>query len=280
MSNNNTLNNNTLNNNTSNNALAPNDAEVVDGALAELKKQYDDLAADIKQKYEEQQTIFKEMASTEYEGENYDQDRINHLIEADVANLKEQRDKIWKYLTTVYDQNTQQTYRNFRSLKNNEKQIVNNKKKKTELIGRVGDIKSENNTQKKLILHNNYKSKEVYNKSYVQLIIMVGLLTCIILLYLTTNGHISPMIGWGAVAFIGLITVLYYIYRIYIYRMNRDRFQWHKIYFRRIDPNQEAKNDENNDTSEMDYKKLDEDAKKLLSEYKQTCKSTNLNTLN
>ena len=57
MSNNNTLNNNTLNNNTSNNALAPNDAEVVDGALAELKKQYDDLAADIKQKYEEQQTI-------------------------------------------------------------------------------------------------------------------------------------------------------------------------------------------------------------------------------
>lgn len=270
------------NNNTLNNASAPSDAEVVDGALAELKKQYDDLAADIKQKYEEQQKVFQEMASTDYEGENYEQDRINHLIEADVANLKQQRDKIWKYLTTVYNQNTQQTYRNFRSLKNNEKQIASNKKRKAELMNKVGDIKSENNTQKKLILHNNYKSKEVYNKSYVQLIIMIGLLTCIILLYLTTNGYISPMIGWGGVAFIGIITVLYYIYRIYIYRMNRDRFHWHKIYFKRIDPEQEKKNgdEENNDTSDVDYKKLDEDAKKLLAEYKQSCDSTNVATLN
>ena len=262
-----------------NNTQPPTDGEIVDEALAGLKKQYDELVTDIKAKYEEQQKIFQEMASSEYEGENYEQDRINHLIEANVNNLKQQRDKIWKYLTKTYKQNTQQTYRNFRSLKNNEKQIVFNKKKKDELINKVGDIKSENNTQKKLILHNIYKHKEVYNKSFIQFIIMMGLVLCIVLMYLTTNGHISPFIGWGAVAVIGLITVLYYIYRIYIYRMNRDKFHWHKIYFKRIDPNEKGNNNEEVEETPIDYNQLDADAKKLLQDYKNNCKSTDVATL-
>jgi hypothetical protein len=260
-------------NNNVNANTGPNDLDVVDGALSELKNQYNNLVEDIKKKHEEQQNIFKKIASSDYDGENYNTDRINHLIEANVQNLKEQRDNIWKYLTNVYNKNTQQTYRNFKTLKRNEKQINMNSKRKTELINQLGDIKSENNTQQKLIQHNLYKHKEVHNKSYVQFVIMVGLISCIVMIYAITNGMMNPTIGWGSVVMIGAITVLYYVYRMYIYRMNRDKFYWHKIYFKKMDQLQLPSNTEKINNEEIDYTKLDENAKKLFSGQKETCKS-------
>lgn len=261
------------NNNDNANAV-PNDLDVVDGALSDLKNQYNNLVEDIKKKHEEQQNIFKKIASSDYNGEDYDTNRINHLIEANVQNLKEQRDNIWKYLTNVYNKNTQQTYHNFRTLKRNEKQINMNDKRKIELANKLDDIKSENNTQQKLIQHNLYKHKEVYNKSYVQFVIMIALIICILIIYATANGMIDSTIGWGSVAVIGVITVLYYIYRMYIYRMNRDKFYWHKIYFKKIDESQlPSETDNSNNNEELDYAKLDESAKKLFSSQKETCKS-------
>jgi hypothetical protein len=260
-------------NNNDNANTVPNNLDVVDGALSELKNQYNNLVEDIKKKHEEQQNIFKEIASSDYDGEDYNKNRINHLIEANVQNLKEQRDNIWKYLTNVYNKNTQQTYRNFRTLKRNEKQINMNGKRKNELSNKLGDLKSENNTQQKLIQHNLYKHKEVHNKSYIQFVIMIALIICILMIYATTNDMVDSTIGWGTVAVIGVITVLYYVYRMYIYRMNRDKFHWHKIYFNKIDESQLSLKDDNNDNNEeLDYAKLDESAKKLFKSENKTCK--------
>lgn len=113
--------NNNSNKSISNNV--PDDLDVVDGALAGLKQQYDELVKTIKIKYDEQQKIFQQMASTDYQGKDYNEDRINHLINENVNNLKQQRDDIWKYLTTIYNKNTQQTYRNLKNIKNNQKYI-------------------------------------------------------------------------------------------------------------------------------------------------------------
>jgi hypothetical protein len=258
-------------NNNVNANTVPDELDVVDGALSELKNQYNSLVEDIKKKHEEQQNIFKQIASSDYTGEDYDKNIINHLIEANVQNLKEQRDNIWKYLTNVYNKNTQQTYRNFRTLKRNEKQITMNSKRKTELINKLGDLKSENNTQQKLIQHNLYKHKEVHNKSYVQFVIMIALIVCIVMIYVTGNGMIDPTIGWGSIAVISTITILYYIYRMYIYRMNRDKFYWHKIYFKRMDETQIPSEEEKGNNEELDYSKLDESAKKLFADYKEKC---------
>lgn len=251
---------------------ATNDLDAANGALTDLKKEYDQLAEDIKIKYEEQQTIFQNMASDQYDGKDYDADRINHLIQTNVNNLKQQRDNIWKYLTTVYNKNTQQTYRNLKNIKNNEKQILNFKKRKEKLRKDVLDLKSENNTKKKQIQYSLYRHKTIYNKTYAQFILMIALITCIVIMYLTERGNISPMVGWGSVIVIASIAVIYYLYRIYVYRMNRDKFSWHKTQYKRIDPELEP-NENNNDNDTLDRSDLDLKAQLAFSGYNTTCNS-------
>lgn len=269
-------NNDTLNNNGSNDS----DFEFADGALTELKNQYDTLVKEIKTKHNEQQKIFQDMAKSEYDGSDYEQDRINHLIETNVSNLKQQRDNIWKYLSQKYNKHTQQTYTNFKRIKNNEKQLVSNSKRKEVLKKELEDVTSKNETQKKLIQHNLYQHKTLYNKTYIQFVITVGLIISIILLYLTSIDTIDSQIGYGAVGIIGLIVVLYYIYRMYIYRVNRDKFYWHKIYFRRMDTPKEVKDEEDDiKPVKIDYNELDKKAKTAFSQYKSTCQSSNVSTL-
>lgn len=266
--------NNNSNKSISNNV--PDDLDVVDGALAGLKQQYDELVKTIKIKYDEQQKIFQQMASTDYQGKDYNEDRINHLINENVNNLKQQRDDIWKYLTTIYNKNTQQTYRNLKNIKNNQKYIEENKIKKEELKTKFGDLKNENNANKKLILHNMYHHKEIYNKTYVQFIMMLALVTCIIIMYLTANNIINSGVGYGSVIMIAIIAIFYTVYRIYIYRMNRDKFQWHKTQYERIDPVQEnnSSNSSNSGTIDgIDYEVLDKQAKLEFSKEKESCPS-------
>jgi hypothetical protein len=271
------------NSNNSNNIISnnvPDDLDIVDGALSGLKKQYDELVTEIRTKHDEQQKIYQDMAQTDYEGEEYEQDRINHLIEANVANLKQQRDNIWKYLSQRYNQNTQLSYRNLKTLKNNEQQLKTNQQRKDELTQKLEDITSKNATQKKLIQHNLYKHKTVYNKTYVQFVVTVALVLCIILLYLTNVNVITTQVGFGAVAVIGLIAVLYYVYRMYIYRMNRDKYYWHKIYFSRVDPTVEVNDNNTSSESPVDYTKLDKDAKTAFAKYKTSCQSSDVQTIN
>ena len=242
----------------------------VDGALTELKQQYETLIEDIKKKHQEQQKIFEEIAKKNYDGDDYQQDRINHLIEENVVSLKKQRDKIWQYLSNQYNQNTRDTYQNLRNLKKNQHQIDFNKKRKEELIHKVKDTTQENNTQKKLISHNKYQKQKIGEDLYIQFIITISLIICIIILYLSSIEIISDVVGYGVVGVIVLITVCYYIYRVYYHRMNKDKVHWHKIYYNRIqNPTEEELLDEERD--ELDYDKLDADAKKLFSKYKSKC---------
>jgi len=261
-------------NNGQNNA-SKNDLDVVDGALTELKKQYDSLVDEIKTKHDEQQKLFLDMAEKEYDGDDYEKDRINQLIDTNVANLKQQRDNIWKYLSQKYNQHTQQTYSNFKTLKSNETQINSNQARKLTLKQSLDDLTSKNETQKKLIQNNLYQHKTMYNKTYIQFIITIALITCIIILYLTSIDIVDDMVGYGAVSVIGLITVLYYIYRMYIYRMNRDKQYWHKIYFRRVDDSNDVPVNNVPKEDSIDYGKLDADAKTAFSQYKNSSQRTN-----
>jgi hypothetical protein len=269
MSQNNNSNNTNGLNNASNNTT--NDLEAVDGALAELKSQYDDLVKTIQTKYDEQQQIFQKMASSDYQGDDYNADRINHLIEENVNNLKQQRDNIWKYLTNVYNKNTQQTYRNLKSMKSNEKHIEINKQKKEELKNKLIDLQGDNNRQKKLIKYNMYHHKTVYNKFYGQFILMIALVFCVGMMYLTEHNYVSSMVGYGSIIIVAIIAILYNIYLIYIHRMNRDKFQWHKTTYSRIDPSQETNDNNVDNEGDVNYAELDKQAKTEFAKHKQSC---------
>lgn len=65
---------------------------------------------------------------------------------------------------------------------------------------------------------------------------------------------------------------------MYMYRMNRDQHYWHKVYFKKVDPTKPS--DSDNVLDQVDYDKLDKEAKKLFSEYQDSCKSQDVVTIN
>ena len=251
----------------------PDDLDIADGALTELKSQYNSLVEDIKNKHREQQKLFQDMAGKKYDGEDYEQDRINHLIEANVSKLREQRDKIWKYLSGKYNQNTQQVFRNLKSIKNNEMIIKEKFEEQEELSRQVSDLTKQNSTKQKIIQNNMYKHKEVHNKAYVQLLIMFTLIIDIIVLNLFQNGKLSQYAMLLIVGVSGIIILFYSVYRLYIHRMNRDLQYWHKTYFEKIENDTPIVEEEEKVVQSVDYEKLDKDAKTLFSQYKDSCQT-------
>lgn len=253
----------------------PDDLDIADSALTELKAQYNSLVEDIKTKHNEQQKLFSDMAVKKYDGEDYEQDKINHLIEANVSKLKEQRDKIWKYLSNKYNQNTKKIYRNLRTIKNNEIIIKEKQNAKEALAKQANDLTKQNSTQQRIIQNNIYQHKDINNKANVQFVIMIILAIDILVLYLSHAEYISQFFALLYVGLSGLFILLYFGYRIYVVRMNKDLHSWDKLYFNKIDSDIQAtdKNTVNTDTTEkIDYAKLDKDAKSMFTQYKDSCK--------
>ena len=128
------------------------------------------------------------------------------------------------------------------------------------------------------VQHNQYQHKTLYNKTYVQFVILIGLVLSIIILYFTSAGVIEQTVGYGSVFMIGFIVIIYYIYRIYIHRMNRDKFHWHKTQYERIETSNNTNQvvDDNSDkisdnSDKLNYNDLDRKANKEFKKYKSTC---------
>lgn len=159
--------------------------------------------------------------------------KMNEELEeySKINDLVEKRKKIFEFLESKYNKNTDTRKQHFDQMYSNKKLINSQQAKINELKQKITEHKHTSDTTKRRVAKEKYEKKKYeYYKNMYRVLIIVQLFVILIII-----GNISGMFTKNyTFIIIGIIlvaVVCYLLYYVYFNNYNRDKFDWDKIYF-------------------------------------------------
>jgi hypothetical protein len=241
----------------------PTNNQVADDLTYELKSQYTGLSADLKKYFDTKQDDFLKKSKTVHsQPNNYYQDRGEFLIDQQIENIDSYRNQIWDYLTTEYNNNTQEKHLNAKSHTQNLKEIQRKKKELASLTEKYNNFKSKNTTnnrQREIVLYEYYRRND---QLFIMKVIAVTLLVCLIITILINRLLPYEFVYLVILIFLGLI--IYTIYYLYFKNLGRSKRYWDKYEFKKPDIKTDSVASLKETEIESIDKKMDKDFDKYL----------------
>ena len=153
---------------------------------------------------------------------NFDSDRKRDFIDEKITNLKEQRNRIWNFLSVQFNANTQirnSNYKQLQKLVSDISKISNQIKIRKEKIGNEKGLLGKTIRHHEINVYQNSKDKEMiylHSLGLVTLIISFGMMVGVVLEKITLN---VMYIGVGIILGIYL---LYLIKVVYVDNVNKN----------------------------------------------------------
>jgi hypothetical protein len=173
---------------------------------------------------------------------NFETDRKRAFINEKITDLREQRNRIWNFLSVQFNANTQIRNSNFKQLQKLDEdisKISNQIKVKKEQLGNQKGLLGKNIRQHQITVYKNSKDKEMiylHSLGLVTLIISCGMMIGVVLEKIPLN---SMYIGVGIILGIYL---LYLVKVVYIDNVNKNIRFTNEVDFNKPDENLIQKN--------------------------------------
>ena len=149
--------------------------------------------------------------------------------------------KLFNAAVQIYKENTFKTLSNYRERQGVRKEHEQVKKQLNDKVGVINDLKSLNETTKREVEINMFKTRKLQNTNNVLMIVLLTVGVLVIFPLLSKLGVIPVTISMGIWA-VGLIGILGFMaYKLYFTDMNRDQLEYNKYNFNKPSDKEIAK---------------------------------------
>lgn len=191
-----------------------------------MNDDYTMLTQQIQETIKNQNNLYQEMR-----GSNFMKGQEQFKIDESVEDLETYRIKIWDFLKSKYNENTQM-YKEYTNKLNENKIKINKQKKELEKVREeLKDIARANTTSQHQIKRQRYIRKRFDYYQHLYYVIIATQILMLIILYLNVDNLISKTSAFIIVLLILSVLAIYILYYVYFNNYNRNKFDWSAFYF-------------------------------------------------
>lgn len=148
-----------------------------------------------------------------------------------IDDLTNKRRKVFNFLESKYNQNTETRKKYFQQMYNNKKILNSQQNKINRLQKELKEYKHNNDTTNRTISQEKYEIKKYdYYRTMYRILIIIQLLVILIII-----GNISRVLPQNftfiTIGVLAIGVICYLLYYIYFNNYNRDKYNWDKLYF-------------------------------------------------
>lgn len=197
----------------------------------EFLTKYQNLSDEIKKTIQNNEAIYKNIASGEYKDTDNFKTELNKFDIKSPSNntgITQSRDNIWNYLVQQYNEHTKMRKFYFEQIKNESEYLEQLVNEKTELEGKLADYDAKNNV---IISHIKEEKYSISGMNYYfnmfKYLLMLELLI-ILFIGIGMTGILPKLTVLLICLVLGIIGIWIVYYYVYYNNVNRNKFVWEK----------------------------------------------------